>query len=660
MVRIVKWIRMCGCHICVGMGSALYWVLPAMAESSMEMLFDEQDTVISATESRRALDQAPSIVTVITEKQIRDMGAHTLIKVLESVPGFHVSYPSDVANGYTLSVRGLKSGESENTLLMINGHRVNNPYSGSWTFLFDEFPLADVRRIEIIRGPGSALYGSNAVVAVISIITREAGDFLDDEVSVSAGNKSTQRGHISVGTHGLDNHFMLSLDEASTDGARDTVNGDSAGGSGQANFWRRQRSGYLSVTGGDWNLFAMHLTKRRGSLLDATNRIDTSTDIAIRQSFAGLSWKQDGDDWDVEWRNDADWFDLDPRWQTFGGPTYQRAPVKNLTLSGQGLLRWRGWRNHEWTTSLSYEHIRQYDVRNMINGVDVTASLNHNRNAARRVPSMVLQDEWRPAEQLALTAGMRLERYSDVGNSASPRLAAIWHASPRLDIKVMAARAFRAPNFIELYSANNPSVIGNSQVKPEVMDTLETGVSWHDDIWRLDGNAFYSRFHQRITRVAPSPVTVNVGRTDLKGVEIGLRADVQKDLYGSISYTYQQGESRNGGVKSHLADAPEHLLSASGDMPLPIAFLNYPLHLHGDVHWIGPQRRAAGDVRDPVASATLVDFAVRMADKLNGLNASLVVENVFNQRAFSPVDHPLMSDLRIFERDWMLQLSYEF
>jgi len=470
----------------------------------------------------------------------------------------------------------------------------------------------------------------------------------------------TQRGHVGLGTNNPEHNFMLSLDEASTDGDRDKVKRDSAGGSGRSNFWRRQRSGFLSLQSGDFSLFAMHLNKRRGSVLDATNRIDRSTDISIRQSFAGLSWTRDGDDWDMEWRGDGDWFELDPRWQTFGGPSSLRTPVKNLTLSVQGLLRYRGWQNHEWTVSASYEHIRQFGVRTYLSGVDVSASLNHNRNATRRVPSLVLQDEWMVTDDLALTTGLRMENYSDVGNSITPRIAMIWHALPSLDVKTMYGRAFRAPSFVEMYSANNPSIIGNPNVHPEKMDTVESGLSWHDGIWRLDGNAFYSRFHQRITRVAPSPVTVNVGRTDMEGLEIELRADVQKDMYGAISYTYQQGETVSGGVKRHLADVPRHMFRASGDIPLPVPMLDNSLHLHADVHWVGAQQRAAGDARAPVPSATLADLALNMGNPVRGLNVSVIVENVFNQRAYSPVANPLMSDLRLFEREWMIQLSYEF
>jgi len=630
-------------------------IAPVYAQTSLDLLFDEQDTTITATESQRALGNAPAIVTVITEKQIKDMGIHKLFEALESVPGMNISYPSGVASGHTLTVRGLKTGESENTLLMINGHRVNNPYSGSWTFLFDEFPLADVRRIEVIRGPGSALYGSNAVVAVINIITKSAEDFHVSEVSFAAGNRSTQIGHVAIGTDKPDNNMMLSLDTINTAGDRDKVARDSAGLSGRTNFWRRQQSGFLSLNSGEWSLFAMHLNKRRGSILDATNRIDHSTNIQIRQSFATLTWARAGDDWDAEIKTDGDLFELDPRWQTFGGPSSLRTQVKNLTLSTQALLRYRGWQDHEWTISGGYDHIRQFDVRTALSGTDVTASLNHNRNTTRGVSSIVIQDEWSPLRQISLTAGLRAEHYSDVGSNFSPRLALIWHAGSELDVKFMYGRAFRAPNFVELYSANNPSILGNSGVRPEVMDSFEVGALWKSGIWRLDGNVFYNRFHDRIARVAPSPLTVNVGRTDLEGFEIEARIDADKDMYASLGYMFQKGKVKNAGVSQDIPDVPKHIVRLSGDAPLPL-----DLHAHVDAHWLGTQQRAAGDTRASVPSVLFTDVALRAGDLASGLSASLIIENIFNRRVLSPVANAGMSDLRIFEREWLLQLAYVF
>ena len=631
------------------------WLLPllAQAETPVDLLFDEQDSVITATESQRALGQVPAIVTVITEKQIRDMGAYTLIEALDSVPGMNISYPMDLGVGHTLTVRGIKSSEAEKTLLMINGHRVNNPYSGSWTFLFDEFPLDDVRRIEIIRGPGSALYGSNAMAAVIHVITKSGEDFHGSGASVAAGNHGSQRGHVTTGSKESGRNILLSLNGSSTDGDKLTIARDAAGRSGVSNFWRKQQSGFLSASSGNWSLFAMHVNKRRGSILDGTNNIDKSTNIAIHQSVMAVTWRQQGDDWDAELRSDADLFDIDPQWQMFGGAQRLRPQVKDLTLSGRAMLRYRGWQMQEWTLSLSYEHIRQFGVHMFNNGVDVSALFNHNRNAVRQVPALVIQNEWSPLPQLTVTTGVRMEQYSDVGSHVSPRFAAIWSPISSLDIKAMYGHAFRAPNFVELYSSNNPAVQGNPNIRPETVDTFELGGSFHEGIWRLDSDFYYSRYKSQITRLATSPLTVNIGRTNLRGFEVELRADVKKGLYGSLAYTWQRGS--NDLTSQQLAGVPVRMVKFSGDVPLPL-----DTHLHADLRWMGPQTRELGDTRPSLGAMWLTNLALRMGNPVDGLSVSLNVRNLFNRKIYSPVAIPGMSDLTLYDRQWMANISYEF
>ncbi|RLL51928.1 TonB-dependent receptor [Mariprofundus sp. EBB-1] len=623
------------------------------AETPVDLLFDEQDSVITATESQRVLGQVPAIVTVITEKQIRDMGAHTLIEVLDAVPGMNVSYPMDLATGHTLTVRGLKSSEAEKTLLMINGHRVNNPYSGSWTFLFDEFPLNDVRRIEIIRGPGSALYGSNAMAAVIHVITKSGEDFRGSGASVAAGNHNTQLGHIRGGSKKDNRNILLSLNASSTDGDRLMIPSDAAGATGLSNFWRKQQSAFLSASSGNLSLFAMHINKRRGSVLDGSNRIDQSTNVAIRQSAVAVAWKLSGDDWDAELRTDADLFDLDPQWQMFGGAQTLRPQVKDLTLSARALLRYRGWEMQEWTISLAYEHIRQFGVHMSNNGLDVSTLFNHNRNAVRQVPALVIQNEWSPLPQLSITTGIRIERYSDVGSHVSPRFAAIWSPMSSLDIKAMYGHAFRAPSFVELYSSNNPTVQGNPNISPETVDTIELGGSFHDGLWRLDSGIFYSRYKRQITRISPSPLTVNVGRTNLRGFEVELRADVKKGLYGSLAYTWQR--SSNDLTSQQLPGVSVRMIKFSGDVPLPL-----DTHLHTDLRWMGPQSRDLGDTRPPVGAIWLANLALRTGNPVDGLSTSVTVRNLFNRKVYSPITVPGMSDLTLFDRQWMVNLAYEF
>jgi len=624
---------------------------PVRAEP-IDLLFDEQDSVMTATESQRELGQAPSVVTVITEKQIRDMGAQNLLEVLESVPGFMVSYPSDIASGHTLSIRGLKSSEAEKTLLMINGHRVNNPYSGSWTFLFDELPLDEVRRIEIIRGPGSALYGSNAMLAVIHVITRTADTFRASTVDVSAGSHRFVEGHASSGGESNGTNLMFSLNASSNDGDRQWIPRDAAGRSGVSNFWRKQQSGFLSITHGNWSLFAMHANKRRGTILDASNQIDTRSDVSIRQSFATLEWNKPHDDWDLMLRTEGDLFSLMPLWQFYGGGMLAQPQLRNLTLTQNVRLRYRGWRDHEWTLHGSFDHIRQFDVRTIINGADLTAMANHNRDVTRRVWSLAIQDEWLPLGALAITAGARLEHYSDVGGHVSPRLAAVWHAADNLDIKAMYGHAFRAPNFIELYSANNTAILGNPNVKPEIVDTYELGANWRQGIWQISANLYESRFRNLITRIPPDPKTINVGKETLRGLEFEWRIDASKELYGSIAYTWQRGSSSLSGA---IPDVPNHMARLSGDAPLPL-----DAHLHADLHWIGSMRRAAGDPRPPLPATWQLDTVIRIGSPANGPSASLVARNLFNQTIYSPMANPHMSDIPFHGREWLLNLSWTF
>ena len=626
-------------------------IVHATEQTPVDVLFDEQDKVVLATDSLRELNVAPSVVTVISEKQIHDMGAVSLIDVLESVPGFLVSYPSDIASGYTLTVRGLKSSEAEKVMLLINGHRVNNPFSGSWTFAFDEFPLEDVRRIEIIRGPGSALYGSGAMAAVINIITRDAESFHRNGVSTALGNEGIHRAHLTVGNRD-DLRFFLSLDASESQGDHVLIAQDASGRAGYSNFWRRQGEAFLSMTSGQWSWFVMHMNKQRGSILDASNFIDRGSHLKIEQTFGSLIWHKDYADWNLRWRLDADLFHLDPRWFLFGRDVIQ-AKVKNLTVDSLFELKYAGLSNHELTAGLGFRDIRQFSVQTLINGVDVSRTSNHNRNASRSEPYAFVQDEWRVLPSLLLTAGVRMEQYSDVGSQLSPRFALVWAMNDHMDIKAMYGHAFRAPNFIELYSQNNPAILGNPSVRPERVDTFELVLGWHHDGWQVEWNGYYSRYRNLIARMPPDPHTYNIGRSTYRGVELSLRYDLEKDLYGSVVYIYQTGKDDNSG--SSISGVPHHILTVSLDMP----FL-FKSHLHWDAHWIGRQSRPLADPRPVIPATWYLDAAWRLGSPAKGVSLLASVHNLLNRRVLSPMASPKVSDIPFQSRQWMISGKYEF
>ena len=141
------------------------------------LFWGEEEKIISATRYIKRLREAPAIASVITAEQIRNMGARNLMDILKIVPG--IGTYMEFVGMQTIDVRGMKTANAEKVLIMINGFGVHDNIFGSAMQYNDNLFVDNIKRIEIIRGPGSAMYGSNAFVAVINIITMNSDD-IDD------------------------------------------------------------------------------------------------------------------------------------------------------------------------------------------------------------------------------------------------------------------------------------------------------------------------------------------------------------------------------------------------------------------------------------------------------------------------------------------------
>jgi outer membrane receptor protein involved in Fe transport len=156
--------------------------LESLLEMSVEDLVNIE--VSSGTRVKVSARRSPTISTVVTSQEIRAMGARTLEDVLNLVPGVTVGRGQQInASESDLSIRGSKSFFGEDVLILWNGVRLNDPLSGGALAFSPDFPVASIERVEVIRGPGSAIYGANAFVSVISVITKQ---YEKDEVQGSA------------------------------------------------------------------------------------------------------------------------------------------------------------------------------------------------------------------------------------------------------------------------------------------------------------------------------------------------------------------------------------------------------------------------------------------------------------------------------------------
>src|ERR1017187_9837253 len=185
--------------ILLGAGNPCAGQQPAtdLTEASLEQLGNIQ--VYSASMHLQSSGDAPSSVTVITAAEIREHGYRTLADILRTVRSFYVTYDRNYSS---IGVRGFARPGDYNTrvLLLVDGHRLNDDIYDE-AMIGTEFPIdiEMIQRIEIIRGPASSLYGSNALFAVINVITRRAQDVDGLELSAGAGSFNTYKGRISYG-----------------------------------------------------------------------------------------------------------------------------------------------------------------------------------------------------------------------------------------------------------------------------------------------------------------------------------------------------------------------------------------------------------------------------------------------------------------------------
>ncbi|MDP3481213.1 MAG: TonB-dependent receptor, partial [Desulfoprunum sp.] len=314
---------------------------------------------------------------------------------------------------------------------------------------------------------------------------------------------------------------------------------------------------------------------------------------------------------------------------------------KNRVIGGQQQFDWDPFKGNHVITGLSFEESSQYDVRQLANYNPTTGAplasvqevLSWNRDTTRQIWALYLQDEWQLPGRVNLTAGVRNDHYSDFGNTVNPRAGLVWSFLENTDLKLLYGKAFRAPNFQELYNINNPAQLGNPDLKPELIETYEAGLAWRlNRFFAANLNFFYSMIDDQIDvdpTATPAPTYANIRNSKTQGIELGLNGAYETDLSWMLSYAYQ--DPRNADTDRPLPYVPSQRATGS---------VNYALsqyvNLHTDVLWTGPRPRDKGDSRPEAPSYTTVDLAVTLKNFYKTLEIQTSVRNLFDQRYTDP------------------------
>jgi len=523
-------------------------------------VFTMDNNVETVSQKVQKSKLAPAIVSVIPRSTILKTGAKNLIEILRYLPGVNISIlPS---GRYSVSIRGI--GKNGNILMMINGNRINNPYDSSVIY---DMSVDFIEKIEIIRGPGSSLFGTDAVVGVINIFTTRN----DKSIRAVAGlhNNYEVSSNYSIKRRGLD--INLSGGVALDDGANQFIERDDSShmdwglttGDKEFESDRWSHKGYLSfnLSSDKLKLFIFVTENKRGTWVGpnytATNGSSYTTDTILYNLIYSII---KSDKIKLSAKVYGNFFIVDNYLVT--APENYKSSISNeifdlgkitkekyntMSIATELNLDWQIMKNLNILTGLSYQYLKilDYDLsRNYNNTTEeyhgkkfdlYDGTLLQQDGKSRYVLEYHLQGTYN-YNDFGATLGLRFDYYNDFGLTINPRAGLVYNVMDIFIVKALYGQAFRAPTMKELYDVtdnNSNGILGNDKLTPEYVKTSEISIRF--DLWKLNFNTnFFYNINENI--IAPFDEDgkggvgfyENIGETSDLGVEAEVKFFLNK------------------------------------------------------------------------------------------------------------------------------------
>ncbi|MDP1773613.1 MAG: TonB-dependent receptor [Methylobacter sp.] len=679
---------------------ALFLVLTQVTHAEDSELDDLKDTygnekMLSIATGHPILQNlSPSVTSVMTSKDIEKIGARRLEDVLEYLPGAHVSSARAGNTNNVIGFRGIYSEANSQVLILINGVPQKNTFIGGKPFAWT-MPVKNISHIEVIRGPGSMLYGGDAITGVINIILKTGNDLKGGNVGSFLGSQNTYEGWAQYGQKNNDWEYSFSAQGGTTNGSQGRIERDAQSfldnqlGTRVSNApgftnngrddidarvdvaykdWLRLRAGYQRFNNVQTGQGAALALDRSGTTNEDVYNLDLSANHKFNDNLTSES-KAYFVGQDTRWN----WGLLPPG--TLGGFLPQGANVQTTHFQGTTGL----------TTQLNYTGIKAHNVTSgtgiIYNWIDnISDKLNYlitpgfiqqilftelsslgsdpNLKSRNRTNFYaLLQDEWNFATDFYLTTGLRYDFYSDTTDGFSPRISLVWNVNNNLTTKLLYSRSFRPPSFLEKNLTATPTTI----LKPEIMDTVEFQVEnkWSPQLttstnayWFQLDNLITSANQSILTTVQPFPTAFsNASKINGMGTEVEGRFTYNDNLNMSLNYSYHHvSQSDNTGL------LPEHMIKALIDWKFTKDWM-----IGSQLSWVGERKRPANDPRPNLSNYFIA--GVTLSTKVaKPLELTLRVNNVFGANAKEPSVAPtlLPGDLPVNDLSVLGQIKWSF
>ena len=628
---------------------------------SLEALMDiEVPTVVGASKFAQKETEAPASVTVITADEIKRYGYRTLADVLNSVPGFYTSYDRNYS---FLGSRGVNLGDfNSRFLVLVNGHRLNNNLNDGAAIGTDFILDVDlIDHVEVIRGPSAVLYGNNAFLGIINVITRNGSQVDGAEASVEYAQYDTYKGRVTYGksfTNGF--QFLLSgswYDSAGPDrlffkqyntpaqnnGIAQNLDGDS------------YKSLFSSFSFQEFTLESGFITRNKDNptaQFDSTfndPRLQTTDD----RGYTSLKYAHSFQDIvDVTAQIYYDRANFEIGYPTAIGPEttfFSKEKDAGQWAGAEVQFTKRLWERHIITLGAEYrDDFQQHrEIFDPASGAVFTDA-----NACRISYGIYLQGDFMLLTNLHLNAGVRYDQYGSFNPRFSPRTALIYNPWKTATLKAIYGTAFRVPNFLEL---SDPRF---QDIKPEEITSFE--LVYEQEIGRhlrSSVSGFYDQMQDLIALQDGNYTNLNAHTL---GTELALEGTWDNGIRSRASYSLQRTEENSGQTPT---DSPDQLIKLNVSVPV------YKQKVFAGLEFLYTSRRQT-DITTPsgdtvpgadAAGFGVVNFTIFSRDLIKNLEFSGSIYNLLATRYGDPASQFHQED--IIEQDgrsFRLKLTYRF
>jgi outer membrane receptor for ferrienterochelin and colicins len=535
-------------------------------------------TVETANRREQLLLDVAEPVTLIDQTQINDTGARSAKDVLIEQAGSGVQVNAGGGQGY-VSINGIPN---KGVLVLVNGRRyLGKDANGNLNL--EELQLPNVQRIEVVKGAGSALYGSDALGGVVNFITSEpeaqgvsnsftasGGSYDDYRVDDSFSWRGTRGGASLAGGYRTYDGFDLESCGAEQAAAGTCTPNPQTVGQPPSTYWNASGTADFEVTKkvvarffGDYRLREVRNYYFSGATQLASTVYDSQRDLT-RFTLSP----------EVELL-------LSPRTTvnatyTFG--KYLRDETRIFVSGGRVVPQppWREWNQeakltarHAWTAfgreqplQGGYEYRNEKLQRGTMNGTGKNctslATTPVSSECSRDINVLWGQQELNLTSRLKLTGGLRYDSYSDFGHEWSPKAEAVFSVAPEHRLRASYGHGFRPPYFGELYLLQPPFFVGNPDLVPEVSDGFTGGYSFASGKAQVSVDGYYTKVKNGIDfyQLSPNQYTYkNIARYDSKGVNVAASVNLPWGLTPSANYTYNKREDPQG---AEIGGYPNH------------------------------------------------------------------------------------------------------